>query len=408
MMHRPAIIAAGIAALASATAVQAQMAPEAVAALQEPVAVERKNNVETIPLVPHMGKFAIQAALNGHARSFVFDTGSPTLISRDFADELNLTVIGSNTGRDANGRAVTTEIAVVEQLTIGGLTFSNVPVLIADFNLSDPDGCFFDGGVIGSEIFPGSVWHIDGEAQTMQIAGNIEDISGLEYTTAVAVTQLHLGSYPYAPVFDYAFGAFEDRALFDTGNSDTLVLFDQVIQDRRIQRSIVSDSLHKGRGSHGVSAGGMGSANDLLRFEVENLKVGSLLPPLSATTRNAPPSLIGLGILDRYNVTLDYPGERLLLSERAAPAIRAEHPGYAIMVVEGAARVVQLFEGSSAQRAGLELGDEVIAIDGHSLLGREEPCNVVQWLVEEHPTSSAEKVTVVRNGQSVVLSLGHE
>lgn len=408
MKCRLAIISACIAAIATAPTAQAQMSPEVVAALQEPVAVERTNDVETVPLIPHMGKFAIRAAMNGLERGFVFDTGSPTLISRELADELNLIVIGSNTGRDANGRPVTTEIAVVEQLTIGGLTFSKVPVLIADFGLSDPDGCFFDGGVIGSEIFPGSVWHIDGEAQTVQIAGDIDDISGLEDMTAAAVTQLHIGSYPYAPVFDYAFGAFEDRALFDTGNSDTIILFDRVVQDQRVQRSIVPGSLRKGRGSHGVSAGGLGADSDLLRFEVEGLEMSVELPRLSATIRNAPPSLIGLGMLNRYDVTLDYPGKRMLLSERAVPATTAEHPGYAVMMVEGTARVVQLFEASPAQRAGLQLGDEVLAIDGRSLRDPEEPCSVVRWLAENRPTHLADTVTVVRNGQSVELSLGHK
>lgn len=408
MKYRLAFVSACIAALATAATAHAQLPPEAATTLQEPVAVERENDVETVPLVPHMGKFAIRAAINGLERDFVFDTGSPTLISRDLADELELTVIGSNTGRDANGREVTTEIAVVEQLTIGGLTFSKVPVLIADFSLSDPDGCFFDGGVIGSEIFPGSVWHIDGEAQTLQIARDIDDIPGLKDTTPAAIAQLHIGFYPYAPVFEYAFGTFKDRALFDTGSSDTIVLFDRLIQNRQVQRSIVSGSLREGRGSHGVSAGGLGAESDLLRFEIEGLEVGSELPRLFATTRNAPPSLIGLGILDRYDVTLDYPGERMLLSERAVPATTAEHPGYAIMIVEGTARVVQLFGGSPAQRAGLQLGDEVVAIDGRSLLDREEPCGVVRWLVEERPTRFADSLTVVRNGQPVELRLGRK
>lgn len=398
-------MSACIAAIAIASAAQAQMSPEAVAALQAPAAVERAVDVETIPLIPHMGKFAIRAAMNGIERNFVFDTGSPTLLSREFASELDLTIIGSSTGRDANGQEVTTELAVVEKLTIGRLTFSNVPVLIADFGRSDPDGCFFDGGVIGSEIFPGSVWHIDGEAQTLQIAGDIGDISGLKGTTPAAVTQLHIGSYPYAPVFDYAFGAFKDRALFDTGNSDTIVLFDRVTQQQQVKRSTLSGSLREGRGSHGVSAGGLGAESDLRRFEVEGLEVGSELPRLSATTRNAPPSLMGLGILDRYDVTLDYPGERMLLSERAVPASTAQHPGYAVMMVQGAVRVVQLFEGSPAQQAGLRLGDEVIVIGGHSLVDREKPCAVVRWLVEERPTSFAQSLTVMRNGHPVELTL---
>jgi predicted aspartyl protease len=85
-----------------------------------------------------MGKFSINAAMNDLERRFVFDTGSPTMISRELAAELDLVIIGSNTGRDANGREVTTDIGIVDRLTIGGVTFRSVPVLVSDFRAIDP------------------------------------------------------------------------------------------------------------------------------------------------------------------------------------------------------------------------------------------------------------------------------
>ncbi|WP_188055951.1 aspartyl protease family protein [Sphingosinithalassobacter sp. CS137] len=84
--------------------VQAQMTPEAAAALQRAVTIEREEDVTTAALIPHMGKFAIDASVDGIERRFIFDTGSPTMISRKLAEEIGLEVIGSNTGRDANGR----------------------------------------------------------------------------------------------------------------------------------------------------------------------------------------------------------------------------------------------------------------------------------------------------------------
>ncbi len=405
MRYRLGIVLAVMTAIAMSRPANAQTSREPATVLQQPIMVQRTSDVETIPLVPHMGKFAIRAAMNGTERSFIFDTGSPTMISRELAEELDLTVIGSNTGRDANGRDVRTDIAVVRQLTIGGLTFADVPVLIADLRDADPDGCVFDGGVIGSEIFPGNVWHIDGAQNQLKIAAKLEDIPGLRSKPASVTTELHIGGYPYPPVFPYAFGSFRDRALFDTGNSDTIILYDRVFRVDQVQRSIVSGSLRRGRGSLGVSAGGAGDETDLLRFDLQGLTLGAELPRLPGTIRDAPPSLIGLGILDRYSVTLDYPGKRMLLHERAGVSAPREHPGYAIGMTGDTATVVQLFDGSAAKRAGLRLGDTVLAIDGRSLLGQPDSCVIARWLVEDRPTSQARTLSVMRNGQALELTV---
>jgi hypothetical protein len=389
-----------------AAQVQAQMTPEAAAALQRPVAIEREMDVTSIPLIPHMGKFAVSATLNGVERQFVFDTGSPSMISRELAEELDLEIIGSNTGRDANGRQVTTDIAIVDRLTIGDVTFRAVPVLIADFGIADPGGCFFDGGVIGSEIFPGSAWHFDTERQELQIATSAEDLVDRETGEGAIVVRLHDFGYPHAPIFDYAIGDLSDRGLFDTGNSDTVVLFDRVAQDARVRSAIIPGTVREGRGSHGVSAAGMGANSELLRFEIEGMRLGDArLGRLHGTTRSAPPSLMGMGLLDTYDVTLDYPGHRMILSPRSQPRSAPPRPGFALMEIAGEVRVVQLFDDSAAHGAALKLGDRVVAIDDRELPFDGTTCGTTRWLAEARPAQSARRLTVLRDGQRIEIEL---
>ncbi|MXO49172.1 PDZ domain-containing protein [Erythrobacter vulgaris] len=385
---------------------RAQMAPEAAAALQRPIAIEREKGITSVPLIPHMGKFSIDAAMNGVERRFVFDTGSPTMISRELAAQLDLKIIGSNTGRDANGREFTTYIAIVDRLTIGAVTFRSVPVLIGDFGIADPGGCVIDAGVIGSEIFPGSVWHIDGERQMLQIAERFADLPDHIREQNTIVAPLHDYGYPHAPVFDYAIGEFEDKGLFDTGNSDTVVLFDRVIQDNRVAGAIIPETLRVGRGSHGVSAAGLGADTNLMRFEIEGMRLGTAaLGRHRGTTRNAPPSLIGLGILDTHDVSLDYLGARILLHPRQRKRTPPPHPGYGLMQLGGDVRVVQLFDGSPAQRAGLKLGDKVVAIDDRTLSTGDSSCETARWLAEDRPIRSAQRLTVVRDNRPTEISL---
>lgn len=406
MKLRFAAIGAILSSIMLSAHAHAQMKPEAIEALQRPIIVEREGAITSVPLIPHMGKLAINAVVNGVERQFVFDTGSPTLISRELAEMLDLTVIGSNIGRDANGREFRTDIAIVDRLTIGSATFRSVPVLIADFSSSDPKGCFFDGGVIGSEIFPGSVWHIDAERQMLDIATNVSDIDLVRSAGSAVATPLYDLGYPHAPIFDYSIGSFTDRGLFDTGNSDTVILFDRIAQDEQARRAMIPGSISVGRGSHGVSAAGRGEDTELLRFNLEGMRLGeAALGPQRGTTRSAPPSLVGLGILDTHAVTLDYTEGRLLLHPRNQPEPARPHPGYALMATDDGVRVVQLFEGSTAQQAGLQLGDHIVAIDDHEVPLGEASCEVIRWLVESRPALSAEHLTILRDSERTRITL---
>ncbi|MEP3422404.1 MAG: retropepsin-like aspartic protease [Erythrobacter sp.] len=377
--------------------------------LQRPVAVERDGAVTTVPLILFRGKYALDAALNGIERRFIFDTGSPTMISRELADALDLTIIGSNTGRDANGRAVTTQIAIVDRLEIGGATFRSVPVLIADFGVADPNGCFFDGGVIGSEIFPGSVWHIDADREALQIAataGDLELPNSDQPEDAVIEAQLYDYGYPHAPILDYGFGDFSDKALFDTGNSDTIVLFDRIIPEAIREGAIVDGTVNEGRGSHGVSAGGAGAITDLIRFDIQGVRIGeTALERQRGTTRSAPPSLIGLGLLASHNVTLDYTAGRepkIVFRPRADRDERVNRPPYSLMVVADAITVVQRFEGAGE----LLLGDHIIAIDGRSpSINDGSPCAIVNWLADAQSRGRAQTLTVMRAGERVEIDV---
>ena len=65
----------------------------------------------TVPLDIRMNKLYVSATLEDQTRAFIFDTGSPTILSQELADALGLERTGSNTGRDANGRMVTMDTA---------------------------------------------------------------------------------------------------------------------------------------------------------------------------------------------------------------------------------------------------------------------------------------------------------
>ena len=397
-----AIVLAGVASLASTGFAAAQDA-DLRAIFSAPIGIERDEESTSIPIGIRMDKLFIDASINGETREFIFDTGSPTLITRAFADALGLVTLAQNTGVDAHGTPVTMDIAVAETLTLGGVTFTDVPVLIFDPSTLELGPCVFDGGVIGSEIFPGSVWRIDTESRTLTIAGAPDTDDD-----PVVRAPLSDFGYPHAPIIDYRIGDLSDRALFDTGSSEAVTLFAQVADARPVRQRIDADSLREGRGIEGISAGGASAVGDLLRFTLEEFELGGVnLGPLEGTVRQAPPTLVGAGILSRYVVTLDYVNGEFGLTVRGAPEPRAPHAGYAIGYENGEARVAQLFEHSPAAEAGLELGDHVVAIDGRSTrIGEDNPlCSAALWLADGFDPAAVETLDVERGGDIITLTL---
>ena len=377
--------------------------------LASKIRAEQQATVTTVPLRRHMGKIAIDASVDGVERQFIFDTGSPTIISRSFAAELDLEIVGSNVGADANGTPVRMDIARVARLSIGDMTFFDVPVMVHDFDTLDLGPCFFDGGLIGSEIFPGYAWRIDLDAQTVEIAADSGSFPARSASGPAIETTLTDFGYPHAPIVDYSVGKMEDKALVDTGNSEKLSLFAAALKSEEVRKAIVPGSQREGRGSHGTSSGGEGEMEDLARMVLSSLHVGdNHIERVETLIRPVPPSLLGLGLMRTHRLTLDYPAgiARFVPFEHGDRSVR-DRAGFAVAARGERFEVVQLYEGSRAEEAGLRLEDEVAALDGHELdaSDRDARCDTTRWLTGSDHVERANRVTVIREGERVELKL---
>tara|TARA_R110000868_G_scaffold2321_2_gene17233 strand:+ start:36862 stop:38010 length:1149 start_codon:yes stop_codon:yes gene_type:complete len=373
--------------------------------LAAPVQIEREEPVTSVPLESRGGKLFLQASINGEVREFLLDSGSPTVLSREFANALGLEVVAQNTGRDANGTELTMDFAVLDTLTIGTTVFHEVPILIHDFSGLDTGACIVGAGILGSELFPGSVWRIDTGNGQLTLAASLDDLGEVEPDVN---TRLYDFGYPHAPIVDYSLGDVSDKALFDTGNSAWVTLLSRVAETPAVQQEIVGGSLVTGTGSEGESAGGRSEAGALSWFTLADFRFDhDSLGAVRATTRSVPPTLVGYGILSAYVVTLDYHGEQFLLELRDEPGPERPEPGYSIAFVGDEARVVQLFDGSPAARAGLQLDDHVTGLAGHSLTVTDEnpKCTAVRWLVQDFDSSAGADLVVLRDGVSRTISI---
>ena len=195
-------------------------APPLQQVLSRPPIVVHHEAVTTRPLEVRNQKLYLEATVHGQTRTLLFDTGSPTMLDRRFAETLGLEVVGTNTGRDANGREVTMDVAVVDTLSLGGFAARRVPVLIFDFHQLHLGRCLFDGGVLGSELLAAAAWRIDTERGALDIGPS----GSFPVPEAAVSLPLHDFGYPHAPVVDYRVGDVREPLPFDNVCSAWLLL----------------------------------------------------------------------------------------------------------------------------------------------------------------------------------------
>jgi PDZ domain len=98
------------------------------------------------------------------------------------------------------------------------------------------------------------------------------------------------------------------------------------------------------------------------------IRIGSVtLGPLVIETR-ASAGTLGAGLLQQFAVTFDYPHHRLLLVGREhPPALAADRSGLVIATFAGdltRCEVIAVAPGSPAANSGIEVGEEIAAING--------------------------------------------
>lgn len=335
-----------------------------------------------LPLEVLATKLFVEVEVGGSPRRFVFDTGSPSMISADLAAELELEVIDKTQGRDSHGAIVETDIAQSD-LTLGGTTFRKVPIFIADFPKTAQ--CLFDG-VLGSEVLPLCAWQIDIPESVLRCNSKLEE---LDHLKKAKKQPLYDFGYPHAPIMDIQFSKnARSKAMFDTGSPEYLAIappdFDGAKRNGGVGNTI------SGRGSIGGSLGGRAPDEDQLQSELKTLSIGNVqLGRVGALLRESPPSLIGASILEHFVVTLDSRSASAYFDQyRDGPFARSSF-GFSLSF-DKTPTIALVWDGSPAADIGLRVGQRVISINGQPT---ETSCDGIRSAmrsISEHETIELE------------------
>ncbi len=327
---------------------------------------------QTVPLtrIPFLqvtgGVIIIQAQLNPHEDTlqFIFDTGSSG-ISLDSATAQHLGCKPTYDGLLIRGIAGVREVPQLRQqtLTIGGLRTDSLDFYINDYSvLTSIYGVRIDG-VIGYAMLSRYIVSIDYEKQCMEWFAP----GTFNYPRKGWLLQPQINRLPAYPFTIQELQTKSYPLLIDIGAGLNLLFSERFAQEAGV--------LDKTRKSWITSGEGIGGQIELRLTVLRSIRIGPYrfkkIPITIFDDRynvtNYPhwAGLIGNDLMRRFNIILNYPAGEIHLRPNRFYLDDFDYAyiGMELYLIDGSIRIGFVANNSPAQEAGLQVGDEIIAIN---------------------------------------------
>ncbi len=347
----------------------------------------------------------VRASVNGNPPAdFIYDTGaSITVIDSTYAAQIGLEAQGHMQGQGA-GATGSVSLATLDDLKVAGddgdgIEMKNVPVAVLSVNpMLEPFFWKPAAGIVGFNFISQFVNEIDYDTGTIVL----RDPKAFEYQGQGEAIPMELAGT--VPAIEMTLdGRYKGKFRIDVGSSATVDLHRPFVEANGIDKK-VKDGVE-------VLSGGFGGMFTSRMTRMKSIAIGPYswknpMVSLSGATTGALASSdyagnIGNRILDRFKCTFDYE-HRVLYLEPGARYARPDHftrSGLQLVKKDGVISIAQVIDGSPAQKAGLEVGDVIRAIDGRAAADWKHAD--VETLFEEGKPGTEVVFKVERDGRAM-------
>jgi predicted aspartyl protease len=319
---------------------------------------------EPLPFAFYLGsRIYIPATLNGNATHVLLDSGAEaTVLDKAYAESIGIRPTAIVPAVGTGGRDVA-ELASGVTVRIGEVELRDMTVALIDLK---PIAAMIGRPlpvILGKEVLNALTVHLDFGAKTIAF----EDPAQFKAAPgAVAVPITSAGGIHAIPAVIEGEGPvlFD----FDLGNGSPLLIFANHWKARR---------MLEGRPVSKALAGAIGGVKPRDVATVKTLTLAGVtfrdIPGVfgeddgSAFGGTRTAGNIGMPILSRFQLTTDYPRERLLLTPRAqeiAAPFAKDRSGLLARYAGGVLNLGLVAPGSPAEAAGLKTGQVITALNG--------------------------------------------
>jgi hypothetical protein len=319
---------------------------------------------KTIVPVDFDGDVIVEANLNGQGPfAFILDTGGHDILTPDAASELGLQPVGAGASGGSGEGTVSEQYARVDRMDIGGMTMRNqaFTVIPLQFDMVERGAKPALAGILGLELFERFAMQLDYRAKTLAF----EPLSGYR----------HQGGGTAVPIFfsdDMPLAVAEIDGVsgdvgLDTGNSGTLVVQGIWADNHGLRQEMMSGFPSLGFGMGGVSPSWTSRADlDLAGHSFPRIIAHYSDDKKGGFSSRTEAGNVGNDILASFALDFDY-GHGQIWFEPVPGHVPQPFPRAGVTVYKGrveAFKVAAVASGTPAAEAGLQVDDEIIAVDG--------------------------------------------
>ncbi len=331
-------------------------------------AYELISQVATVPFIEN-GLIFIEVQIEGTQEklSFVFDTGASTaVLDASRADELGIIANYKQQATGASG-SQEYEIATHQKLTIDGVQFSNLNLVLVDLKaLSRRAGVAIDG-IIGYDVLQKFITEFDFEKKVLRLYTDIKDVTSIDSYTPYPM-QLR-GSIPKINL-TYLLKNNEKLSgdfLFDSGANLTVLFNTPYAKKKRLSektgKNITITSRGLTRESNTIS--GTLAGLDFFDFSFGELPIGIAQAEAGVSASKSYAGILGAKIINRFDMVLDYKSKQFYFKPNSEYSKPFKYPlsGFALEKTDTSIIISQVIDHTEAKEKGLQKGDTILSIN---------------------------------------------
>ncbi len=321
------------------------------------VETDNKDFYYEIPFEYRNDHIIIKVKIGNEFYDYVFDTGGYNDITDEIQNKNSFPILTKQTVGGANGLKANVNIVKVDSFTIGELVLKNIAALQMNFE-NVPSMCGNNGALIGASIIKNFCWRIDFNQKKIIVTDNFSRLSVLPNSIKVPVTF----NERLMPYIEAKLDGKMDKYMFDLGSSSLFSITEKTAKKHIQNKELIEIYGGKIEGGNGV----VKTPINILKantFEVGNGVNYTNKPVVYSKLSNE--NLIGNPIIKDFIVTLNFKDNELYFSKISETTTTDgwNFFGLNIEYKKEKLLVTAIFSGLPAQKAGLNIGDEILTIN---------------------------------------------
>lgn len=344
----------------------------------------------------------VKVAIRGQLYDFILDSGGLNLVSKEVAQELGLKAEFSRKFDGSQKGKTKIDFLTLDNLTIAGVDFQETNIGIMDFSPMNKTGCYNFQGMIGPSLMQNAIWEIDYQNQIIKISdnSNVTDISSIGQKIDFEVNNL------MQPRTTVNINGQQKTVKIDLGSSGGINI--KVAQKDFNQLNDSPDKkVVQGYGRYSKAISGYGDPLTTKFARINNVSIGTIMnaDELVLFKTNGS-STIGNQFFKNYRVIFNWvEKEMVLIPNSDIQPTALQNFGFKPIFKDNRPAIGFIYANSSAAKVGLNIDDEIIAINGMALQNRSKSdwCAVKNEL--DNTMQNSLSITVQRNGKNMDFTL---